>query len=435
VALWQSGDDVRALAALQHEGAHALQDLTTGVGHHDYLETELVLPQLFSFARERTKRTSILDESKWKWCHELLEGRLWLTTTEEKLRVRRAERKEAFRRLLGNHGVSDLDPRPFDLVSVLETAAAASVMSQLFTLARSAEQAAALESEKGALDPWLMGPTYSELMTLALSVAREVCKSLGDDPGSSTPSGTSLAVSVARVLIELLGDIALAVPPPDAESHANPNLLGCDPGLKLARLLRAVQYVVASDALHKVFSDAFKERLWPNVEALLLDVIAGEDHCAVYPHSKDVYTQWHRHLVGRQAELAMAKRKDPILEARIEACERRTKGELAFWELDAVGLTYLGVPLALTLSDGRLMLLGSESHSLLLWIADRNHAVSLAEHMLRGTRLECLLARSLCGASTAICRVGIDDIAELPSNGCSVRDFVTAHRLIHDHRA
>lgn len=403
VGNWTNDESFRAFVSVAHELVHYLQDLTTGVGHWDFVQRQHATQRALTDLRARTWG---LDP------HYTLDAAVAATqlqafaeaSVRNQYPLRQPQAREALVQALSTYlQYSPGEEQDYDLALLLELDAALSVYCGLSELQLTPAQRAIRDRNRKMWWPLDMAPAYRrpfEALLHAFALMMNGGRALDEH-------AMDAALKVSCSLIPVLLDSAFAYPPPtyfDAHPADRPHF---EPGLRLVRTLRRIQEEGVLESVHAK-SNSLDEATRQTVEY-------------TYPSVVDVYTDWAAYLAGGNGalqawrrELAQEHAAKPLVAARRRAS--------SFLERD--------IPLFLQAPDGKTHII--QTQRLLLDQGGRlYYSLLAAERDLQLFALAldrspkgyvCPYDQHDCNGYTAQCSIGLRSIRMFPRKQCNVRE-------------
>jgi hypothetical protein len=406
MGIWTTESEFLAFVSLAHETAHYQQDLTTGVGHWDYLERKKFRNELLGAFRDYSwlKQESILEQAKQR-IRDLAAASLFNAYNQRAARAL-ADIKSAMEQFenyaSGQEGWFTL-PRVFELDAIVNVWRSVNAL-------RLTEKGEAIRSRlEAAYNPFHMPSDYSETFTELLGAYLRV---LGLTEASSREEVLRASDSF-KLLIPMWIDISLAYPPPDYFATHPDSHIHFEPGTRLLRMFRHLQKLETMPSLAS------------NVDQLVwVDELSRHTAEYDYPSLEDVYSQWIAYIERENQD-------DPILSWRKNLCRKRLDEPVAFSHRRIEDFIPHDLPLWVN-SPGQegdylyttQVLMGDEGADLFWSLVAVERDFSLIDLFLKmgGGVFRCPLAsEGLCEAFEPHCR-NIAAVDELPaSDKCVIR--------------
>lgn len=421
-APWQSDEDFRACVALLHELVHLGQDLTTGLGHTDFLTNWTTTPQLLNYASivvhmdGACARPPFRQPGALPWGDE---KDAFVADAENSLRYYPAsltppERLQRIRGLLQEavkKPVDDESLRDFSAQTLLETDAALGTIRSIKSLAMSPDQQTAVLQNKAVFELDALGPEYSRAVDHLAAVLKRHT-GLNDD---------ELEPAIGAVY-GVFVDIALAFPPLswiDANGRYPDDF---DPGVKYFRLLVAVQQL-HRDAM-ELFWNAFNDKRYLDVESLLRATMSYP-----YPSSEEVYAAWRDALTDEASSNEIARlRLDACLYRLRNGVLRSQRGIGLLFDMEAP-IVYFHKDHGFVKHDWGNRILDARASTLFTQeLLDNFMVVELANFLFRTGEFRCPHAQAdVCLAVEEGCGSGFVHHEQLPdSTACRARRVLTS---------
>jgi len=413
VANWTTPAEFRSTVSLLHEFAHYLQDITTGVGHADYLQRRTQVRAILSAARDASwgvRPTPDIPTLTSAFFGKLL-FRPFSSFSDAELEPI----KNRFEILSPQSRITREVLADYSLEALLESEAAATTFAQLTPLKMTDDGFDILKDNLAVLDLVTMGTVYSapygyvdELMELPERVR-----------------GVAAAGVIAWTL-SVLVDIACAYPARTLMRRSNIDAVEFDPGVKFARLMQA--YHQADEKAGADIIEALHHQDGALLERALLRM------CPVrYPSCEMVYQDWIQVLKALDQE------EDATVSLRIQACERRLANPRVASEKTIGALLSFGPGLPFFCRSpyggglGYVILgyaKGLDPALVTRLTADMSRNardLRLVELIAGGEPYVCpFTEQGVCQAVQPACSAGIADINNLPdTNECLVRSGLT----------
>lgn len=412
-ATWSNAIEFRATLSLLHEFVHYIQDVSTGVGHWDYLVRREEVPKALTAGRnasrhlvDRAISAEIARQSS------VMRGRLLFLPARDVPAARLARAVTRMESLHPGIHVSADEATDFSLESMLEAEAALTTLSEVFALKMTDAQLDTLKSNSSAVDLRSMGRAYYGPFDNFVALL-ELSGHRGVD-----------ALHAVSPVLSLFVDVACAHPSPQLLRRRGLDPTDCEPGVKLARLMRAMHEADARTG--EEMSRWFKTFDDSKAEQALLRM------CPVpYPTSCEVYEDWRHVLSAIDAE------HDETVKLRLISCERRIAARKSVSSKRIGDLFNCGLPflchtgakkgLASVHLNWRGSLDPGAEGRLFADVLRGARDVRLWEHIAEASPYTCPLAeRGLCEAAEPACGDGLNSLDLLPSiEGCSVRRALT----------
>lgn len=425
IGRWQNEAAFRTYVAFQHEVVHYLQDITTGVGHWDFLVMREWIPRILGEAKVGGKH-SRSSGSQGKKCQfgnekQILKELLYLPT-----RKLPRERRSALLKNLNIGATAQIRPggeRPYCIESVLEAEAATTVYLSWREVKKSTGIGWEIATQhKELYDPWVMPDIYK---TLYLDLAQVTMSHL-KDRFQKEPHLFEGALLMHNLLLMMLVELACAYPPPKMFEDGQLSRADYEPGLRFARLARAFHKLPdEAEPFLEIFFSSDINRL----EELLSPYMEFK-----YISYKTVYEEWaalFTQMAQEDDDRVLQLRKNAAI-AKVAKPARMIKKTLASF-IDhglrlplCTGKGYIGY--AFTFED----LNPDEDKIFFVDLQRHNRNAALADYFLTGERFVCPLAENqVCEIATDHCREGMKNFRPLPQDSrCSIRVSLTDSGLL-----
>lgn len=402
---FETAAEGRAVLSLMHELVHYLQDLTTGVGHWDYVARHHALPKLRSHVPHSGSNVrQVLKTGPAANTFARLRSDL-LFVDAEAAAAREALMVATLKAELGDGAGTPL----LSLPSILETEAMACVLIEV--LGRSlTPDSDALLSELGSLwNPAKMEATYQDLFAMAFQAS-----GLSEAHG---PGGDRLRATA--YLIALTTDLALAHPPSRYLHHHSLDPRQFEPGVRFSRIWRALPSL--SKGAAATFLAAWQALDLEICERMLLDHVTFP-----YPTCRATYQAWTEELES----LTPGAAEDQVVAVRLAAAKTRATQYPILALKGAPQLVDFQCPFIVR-ADGETHYvwqgtLAVDKPAQLSYIEDVElweRMNRVIEHYYAGRPFVCGLANGKrCDAAQTACRTGWTALSALPPHaGCLVR--------------
>lgn len=402
VGAWRNGGEFRALVSLLHETAHYQQDISTGIGHWDYITRKKFRDQALDSYRSFT----------WIRGPEFLaEGRAHLSALGKSsvFNVYPQRADDASQSIRSTFQDLDNYNQGEELLwtvpRLLELDAVMSAWASVKSLGMSEEAKLISKAFENIFNPFKMPEEYSETF---LACLRAFVSMNGLDAESSRDN-LGEVLDFFQMVLPIFLDISMAYPPPSYFGADEAKRSHFEPGIRLVRIVRQAQRA------EKFMADGEN------------DILAAVDEATrhteefEYPPVGQVYTDWVKFIDDRGED-------DPVLSWRKEMCQRRVAGPSHFVARQFGGFVQHDLPLFVDLPGDRvymymtrrLMIDGGSDLFWTLQALDRDF--SLIDLFL-GTgkkHFKCPMA-DVCKVAEAKCRK-IPDLTALPgSEECTTR--------------
>jgi hypothetical protein len=403
VGNWKDEAEFRAFVSVAHEIVHYLQDLTTGVGHWDYVQRRRATDRALTELRARTWGLDphyTLDEAAATLqLQEFAEASL-RNLYPQRQPLAHAALTDALSKYAQYQPAEEHD---YDLALLLELDAVVSVYCALSELRLTPTQLAIRDKHRNIWWPLKMAPAYQRPF-LALLHAFALMMN-GGAPLDAQAIDKALTVSCS--LIPVFLDMAFAYPPPTYFADRPADRPHFEPGLRLVRMLRRFQ------------QDGVGESVLSKAKPLDDAVRTTAEY--TYPSIVDVYSDWAKYFAGSsnalqdwRRELAEQHAADPLSAARRSASSFLQRDIPLFMQAPD-GTTHIISTNRLILdTDGRLY------YSLLAAERDLQLFSVAVDGSPRG--YVCPYDAHDCKGFTANCHSGHASLRRLPRKDCLVRD-------------
>jgi hypothetical protein len=417
VGTWETPNEFRSLVALTHEIAHYKQDVTTGVGHWDFVKRRRFTPSALGDFLYLTwvpgQATEIREQGREK-LRALGSDSLFNAYVFRDERAL-ATIKKAFQDFAQ---YSEGEELKFTLPRLLEFDAVLSAWSAVTNLRFSHAADEIRAQNREFYSPFYMSGDYAETFHHLLQVFVHLMGLDADSSREEVDRTVSLFEGVAPMLI----DFALAYPPPSYFEGRESWREHFEPGVRLVRTLRAFQREGEYDA----------ERAEKSLVLYLDDLTRRTDEFE-YPPVAQIYADWAEYF-RRNAD------GDPIADWRREMCEQRVSDPGEFAVRGMVNFAAIDLPLFLQVEGARdnfiyatRRMVGDAEQAFYLALQANQRDLSLLDLFLgTGARhYVCPLASKngpgMCEVQQDICLKGIEDVKRLPlSSECLVREGLRA---------
>ena len=421
---WTRPRDVRAAISILHELIHLQQDVATGLGAWDHLQTRESIPELVAEARwyitkysqppyhravedgliesdgERSARTEgLLRQVRQETIgFRHLEGGQWHTPAA----------KAALERWVGNDFAEAAAQGGYSLRQVLEGEGACHVTSFIDAAAVDRQTRAELDANRSLWRIEEMPEVYGEaLLEVMVAIANETLSA-------------ELIVKLyepAMLITPWLLDLAQAHPPGRFVEAFGADAVMFDP---------VVRFLVLCKALNKMPGDDYVTM----IQSIVADDVREAERILIqscnfpYPSSQEIYTEWIAALDEAMAEHSWD---EPLLRMRYDAITHRLQSG------GGKGITQLvdaHTPLQMMVEgygvEGIVVgaqLLDEVKGPLFRALIERSIDLELFDLLLAGGTFACPLARAhSCDGRTPLCSEGIVGIGQLPpTEVCEVR--------------
>lgn len=423
-AWWKTSGEVRAHLAFLHEVVHYFQDVSTGVGHWDFVARERHLPALLGSAKfvslmrltnEEFQGAELQDAVGPKKA-SLDQDLVFLPRTG--LPVQRLERLQKDL-AAANHGSSlSLEGQQnFSVESILEGEAVSTVALEILETRQTAEQSELLSDNEGLLLPDASDNRYQGALGEIFGVLNHIT---GGDPLEGDQLAAWLAIAYSIVVFLL--DLSLAHPSAEHLTARAEDRSEYEPGLRLMRLLQALGGMSGS-----AFGDFMTALNAGDCFQAEQDLLKTCDY--PYPLSVEVYKNWAEYWEQRSA-----KSDNGLVDLRRRASKGRSDGtNAAAWayKFATTFLTHrlisppVSTPNETFYPWSNEEFLDAQKYYTRLMDAQVDlSAWRIVELCLDGVPFVCPRAR-VCDASQPVCSSGINKLHAFPDTpGCSVRHFV-----------
>jgi len=403
VGNWKDEAEFRAYVSVAHEVVHYLQDLTTGVGHWDYVQRQHATERALTDLRARTWG---LDP------HYTLDAAVAAQQLQE---FAEASVRNVYplRQPLAQAMLLDAlskypqyqpgEEQDYDLALLLELDAVVSVYCGLSELKLTPTQATIRENNRQMWWPLKMGPAYQRPFTALLHAF-----ALMMNGGAKLDAkAIDKALTVGCSLIPVLLDIAFSYPPPAYFADRPSDRPHFEPGLRLVRMLRRLQEAGVGEAVQ--------------AKTKSLDDALRQTSEYTYPSVVDVYTEWATSFGGGKSALQ---------EWRRELAEQHAANPLTAARRSASSFLQHDIPLFMQAPDGETHIIGTNRlfldtegrlyYSLLAAERDLQLFAVAVERSAQG--YVCPFDAHECKAYTAVCHSGYSSLRKLPRKDCLVRE-------------
>jgi hypothetical protein len=425
IGSWRTEIAFRTYVAFQHEVVHYLQDVTTGIGHWDFLVMRKWIPMILGEARVARQSPRSLRSyfTKRRYGNEerILDELVYLPTNK----LSRTRQSALLKNLnLGATAkVRPRDVRPYYIESLLEAEAATTVFLKWREVKKSTGLGWEIAAQHRELyDPWVMPSIYK---TLYLDFAQVTMGHL-KDRFQKEPNIFEAALLMHNLLLMMLVELSCAYPPPKMFDEGAFSRADYEPGLKFARLARAYHRLPDQP---EPFLDIFFKSDINRLEELLSPYMEYQ-----YLPYKKVYEQWaavFAQMSETDDDRILQMRKNAAIEKTLKP-ERMIKKTLASF-LDhglrlplCTGKGYVGY--AFTFED----LNPDEDKIFFVDLQRHNRDAALADYFMTGRNFVCPLAENqVCEIATSHCSNGMANFKPLPKDRrCSIRVGLTDSGLL-----
>jgi len=399
-AAWNTEVEFRTTIAFLHEVSHLAQDLTTGLGHADYLASRSVasLQLHFAAALMRTAQARGSDVRPPYRCDAglaLVDIAGYIDSTRERLGYLPFDalshaRRERIRGLIAKSAGREIsDAQLFELSTqaLLESDAAEAVATRMIAGGLTQEQQAIRQKNIALLDRTTLGIEYS---APTFHIATLVEHHFGLDEEQTE--------GVAARLIGFLIDSALTVPPPELVAAHGQSIDDYDPSVKFSRLLIGLQQVKGAETNELLM--ALSDTRGSGVERVVLRHMGCD-----YLTAEAIYAEWLRIFDGQSQESMVA-------DARAVACRYRMNNGVLVNRRDLHLLLAMEVPI-LHLQQGH----GFVKHDWGLRIADVEKSAALTTELLDCFMLD-ELTEFLFSTAEFRCPLAAADVCPVSEDGC-----------------
>jgi hypothetical protein len=417
-AHWKNEEEFRATVALLHELSHLAQDLTTGLGHSDFVTHRVETPSLLRYASLVVEmdgpdaRAPYRQIGSYPWYSDTADR--YVEGVWEKLRYypvkqlpgNRAQRLRALMEAELPRKLSDTDFFSLSLQSLLESDAALMVLLTLRELEQTPQQRAILRPHLQLIDPFAIGDEYWQARHHLASIIAHHC-ALGEE-------------QVERVINAVFGvfvDSSLACPPHawiEQQRHSPDEY---DPAVKYVRLLTAFQKLAGQTMID--FWQALEARDYLAAEALLLAHASWR-----YPSAKQVYETWRDQLAPLCATSFAATIRHDACNFRLAhgTLQRRRDIDLLFGMQAPV--LFLDRSHGFVKHDwGNRIVQPDENYRMTRELVDQFTTMELADFLFRTGEFRCPhAAADTCPVVEDGCVAGLVHLAQFPtSHQCAAR--------------
>jgi len=419
-APWTTDDELRATVALLHEIAHLAQDLTTGLGHSDYVTHRKETVSLLQYASividtdGRSARPPLRQPGTPPWFDEKedsfvakAQGQLRYYPFEKTPSTRRDSIRgiltKDFNRPIPDEFLSDLSTQ-----SLLESDAALTVLNHLNELHTTDVQRAIRERNTALYDRNSLGPEYWTAFVYLENVLVHHTDMDEDQARRWMPG-----------LFGLFVDSALEYPPPAWILARSENPDDYDPTVKFARLLIAFQQLQGAEMTQFWNALAAKPA---DAEAILLSHSPFR-----YPSSEEILKAWVDAL-------------DPevhtgiVAEIRRGACQYRLQHGVLMPRRDAALLFSMEAPIlylhkdrGFVKHDWGLRILDTQTNlKMTNEVLDHFMLMELGDFLFRSGEFRCPHAQAdICPVVEDDCVSGFSNLAQFPeSSRCVARSLL-----------
>jgi hypothetical protein len=410
----------RAVLSLMHEAVHYAQDLTTGVGHWDYVTRHRLVPRLLPWVQAvgaadpylRLGRQILTSGAANKAFREYKAKLLFGDYAD--VQAREAPARAVLRAELGP-AVDEAD-WIIGLDSILETEAMAAVLIEVLGRKMSAATEELLQELATLWDPGRMERKYRDLFAASF---------LGSGLASSKLSVRSRLLAQSE-MISFTTDIALAYPPPILMTRRALDPQQLEPGVRFSRVSRAL--VAMSDSKAAGFLEHWRGRDLEACERILLSEVP-----VLYPSCREIYQAWVEELESLRDD-----DDDQVRAVRLEAARARATGRPIVTPKGVHRLIDLSCPLIVRGSQETQYLWQGlravDPRAQALYLADlsrEERSTRLVDHYFADDPFICPLAEhKLCSAAQDECRNGWARLSALPARDlCAVRSGLEAAHL------
>ena len=325
VGSWESEAEFRQTVSLLHELVHYAQDISTGVGHWDYVQRLKVHKSLLTRARNNIvlgERLIETDEARKNFTEafgDSLYNAADLTRTARAETIKRELMKEP------TYHSGDGTEELLSIESILEAEAVLQVYQTIRELRVTETAQDILENNRALFFPPAMAELYYGVF---VQIMHSIVQGAGDIAGLTAERLDKLFVMYLWLL-----DVCLAYPPPTYFNKTGRDPVDFLPGLKFMHLNRALTAGIDNSE-----ASIIGER---GAEETVLQLSGVK-----YPLSSEIYEQWIQYFGSEPAF-----EDDPIAVRRSKLCEQRLNGNYIFRPKDVQLLIEPNMPLFF--SDGR----------------------------------------------------------------------------------
>lgn len=413
VGRWTTYPEFRQTVAVMHETVHFHQDISTGVGHWDFVQRRKAFQRLLATVRYDNQTSGSLlaepPDSRKETYLEAFSPSLY-NSWGHRSKILRAELSSRL------SDESDFDPNSdlpdlLSMESLLETEAVIHVYIQLSKELELSPEALQIRDDNAYLyHPRAMGNTYQGLHDLLLrSLAHHIGVS-NEEELKEFEQETHLTLTDFLDIYRRLFDIAFAYPPPSYFAETGQREIDFHPGIKLMHMNRTFGL--------------------PEME-IVEDRILKE--CPIkYPKTTEVYERWIDYF-SKDPELAT----DPIANIRMKLCERRRSAD-SFISRNLNSELAYDMPMTYSIANqtGRYVTAVNQyAKSRELELVDQRLQWDsvysrLYKWLFLGQSFRCPFADGSCPVKTALCSSGIASSSQIPlSQDCVIRVFLEKEGL------
>ncbi len=416
---WHTDEEFRVTIALIHEITHLAQDLTTGLGHADYLTHKTKIAPLLRYASVVVQmdkadrppyRSAGSSSSKLRGVSEdPIVAAAFDELRYSPFSAMPHNRVAHLRSLIGNTFNNSIDDQTlFDLStqSLLESDAALSLLRTIDLEGTDAQRDVSRRN-RGLLDPQALGPEYWKAFVCLNGVVKHHCALSVDE-----------LKGIIDVTFGFFVDCVLAYPPGSWIEARGESPNEYDPSVKFARLLSAFQKLsgkMMEEFWKALFSGRYKE-----AEAILFS-----QSSFTYTSSEIIYQEWLKALEPRIAESVVA-------ELRYSACRFRLDHGILMPRRDINLIFNMQAPLiyiarrGFTKYDWGSRNFDGKGDSLVRELVDDFMIMEMVDFLFRTGEFRCPQEQAdICSATEDCCFSGIVHLAQFPdSSDCRARQVL-----------
>jgi hypothetical protein len=420
-APWRSDAEFRQTVALLHEIVHYLQDVTTGVGHWDYVQRRLAVRKLLTLARtmshtslKNTFFNAEINRDKFLYYFQDSLFNMWS--------LRCVEEHNTLRTILIELGISETGTANelFSVESIFEAEAVLQVYSTVSQLRGTDEAVAFAENNETIFNPFRMAIKYSGLF---VEIIQAIFHGLGisdlADLNKFFDENEDLFQPFYLLYIWLL-DASLAYPPPTYFKRTGHDRRMFLPGVKFIKFSRGLHAIPLEELESAKVASQASSTAWYEDRII--------KYCEFqYPKVQEVYREWIDYF-SANAEY----RDDPLALQRIGQCLRRIETSGSRLQKDLLYWVDSRLPLFFNTGRNSSIEIVTSPHSKFPGtseFADFYGALlgdlknqQLAEWLFSGKQFRCPIA-DICSVKIAECVSGLSKMAQMPEDEqCGVRN-------------
>jgi hypothetical protein len=398
-AIWEDDAQFRAAVALLHELTHLAQDLTTGLGHWDFMthwtnDAALLQQAGLMLARRDHPLPYAFPRDAGHKCSKFVPFDMMAPVARDRLRM---ILERDVQQPLTDATLFDYSPQ-----ALMESDAAGAVLSWLGRMKLTPLQAEIQSRNLDLVDPGKLGDVYWSSRVNLYQVLQHHCDTDEDQ-----------TITIGDALFGIFTDIALAHPSSEWCLLGEEREAEFEPTVKFGRLLIAFQALAGSSM--ERFMYALMDRKYLEAERLLL---AAGRWC--YPSSEQIYEGWQR-VLKTQSDQSL------VADLRRGACEFRLENGVVLPARDIDTLFALQAPIIYLTADAGFVKVDWNSRAmesnLISELLDRFTVMELADFLVRTGEFRCPYATAeACDVAEDGCYGGFVHLAQFPAAaGCTAR--------------